>query len=283
MSKDENIEDLEIYSILNVAEDASVDEIKKAYRKAALQCHPDKNPDNPNAAKQFIQLASILKLLLDPASRKTYDSLRKARLQAKLRVERQDSKRRKLREDLERRERESASNKYDRRTEEERLKAEIERLRKENARHLEEEVAAMQKKLLEEIEEEAKRAATESSIYRIKLKWKKSNPSYNQETLTELFSKFGPLSAIVVSKKGGSALLEYSDIHIARLSAQHAAGMPGNPLEVNPIGWSLQEPIPEPVADEMDDDDYEELVFKKMRAAQAYQSQNSSTCGSTNE
>ncbi|XP_059478469.1 dnaJ homolog subfamily C member 17 [Neocloeon triangulifer] len=282
MPKEDSVEDLDVYAILGVPDEASVQDIKKAYRKVALQCHPDKNPDNPNAAKQFIQLAAVLKLLLDPASRNAYDALRKARLQTKLRLERQDSKRKKLREDLERREKESAQNRLDTRTEEQRLKAEIERLRKESSRQLEEEIEAMQKKLLEEIEEEAKRAASDSSIYRMKLKWKKSDTRYDENTLKEMFSKLGTLSALVVSKKGGSALLEYNDLHVARLSARSALELPGKPLEVTPIGWSIEEPKPEPVTDDVEGDDFEELVFKRMRAAQVYQSQSKEGDGTSN-
>lgn len=41
-------------------------QIKKSFRKKALDCHPDKNPDNPDAADQFDRLKKILEILLDP-------------------------------------------------------------------------------------------------------------------------------------------------------------------------------------------------------------------------
>jgi len=44
-------------------------QIKKAYRKKALSCHPDKNPDNPKAAELFHELANALEILIDESAR----------------------------------------------------------------------------------------------------------------------------------------------------------------------------------------------------------------------
>jgi len=43
--------------------------VKKAYRKKALVCHPDKNPDNPKAAELFHQLSKALEILTDESAR----------------------------------------------------------------------------------------------------------------------------------------------------------------------------------------------------------------------
>lgn len=61
------------YSTLGVSKDASPEEIKKAYRKKALEFHPDRNPDNPKAAEQFKKISEAYEVLSDDNRRKIYD------------------------------------------------------------------------------------------------------------------------------------------------------------------------------------------------------------------
>ena len=61
------------YEVLGVARDASEDEIKRAYRKMALQNHPDHNPDNPEAEQRFKEAAEAYEVLRDPERRARYD------------------------------------------------------------------------------------------------------------------------------------------------------------------------------------------------------------------
>jgi molecular chaperone DnaJ len=67
----------DFYKTLGVAENASGEEIKKAYRKLAKQYHPDANPDNASAAERFKEISEAYSVLSDEAKRKQYDQMRK--------------------------------------------------------------------------------------------------------------------------------------------------------------------------------------------------------------
>lgn len=63
----------DFYSILGINRNATADEIKKAYRKLAMQYHPDKNPGNKVAENKFKEVSEAYEVLSDPKSRATYD------------------------------------------------------------------------------------------------------------------------------------------------------------------------------------------------------------------
>ena len=64
----------DLYAILGLSRRASSDDIKKAYRRLALQFHPDKNPQNrPAAEEKFKAIAKAYEVLSDPEKRRVYD------------------------------------------------------------------------------------------------------------------------------------------------------------------------------------------------------------------
>ncbi|WP_413576363.1 DnaJ C-terminal domain-containing protein [Bdellovibrio sp. HCB290] len=61
------------YSLLNVSRTATADEIKKAFRKLAIQYHPDKNPGDKKAEEKFKELSEAYEVLSDTKKREMYD------------------------------------------------------------------------------------------------------------------------------------------------------------------------------------------------------------------
>ncbi|HOH96199.1 MAG TPA: DnaJ domain-containing protein, partial [Candidatus Enterocola sp.] len=61
------------YEVLGIAKTATEDEIKKAYRKKAIEFHPDKNPGNKEAEEKFKEAAEAYDVLGNPQKRQRYD------------------------------------------------------------------------------------------------------------------------------------------------------------------------------------------------------------------
>lgn len=63
----------DLYEVLGLKKDASIDDIKKAFRKKAMQYHPDKNPGDKVAEEKFKEVNEAYEVLSDPDKREKYD------------------------------------------------------------------------------------------------------------------------------------------------------------------------------------------------------------------
>jgi molecular chaperone DnaJ len=72
----------DFYGVLGVSRNATPEEIKKAYRKLAMQYHPDKNPNDKSAEEKFREVSEAYETLQNPKSRQTYDHFGHAGTQA---------------------------------------------------------------------------------------------------------------------------------------------------------------------------------------------------------
>jgi DnaJ family protein C protein 17 len=214
----------DLYKLFDLDEECTLEQIKKAYRKKALELHPDKNLDKKEEAEErFVELGKAFEILTDKSAKSAYDAVRKQKREKAKRDEMLDGKRRKLKEELESRE-QAAREKQEQQTtqmrknkDEERLQNEIDRLRKEGSRLLEEEMNYINEQLrLDKLKtnqqkETSKIKTTKKQTPpRIKVTWSKDATKLDQDLLHFLFSKYGEIEVLVVSQKS-SAILEFKD------------------------------------------------------------------------
>jgi len=278
----------DLYKLLDISIDADEKEIKKAYRKKALTCHPDKNPDNPDAVAEFQFLSDVLELLTDTA-KEAYDRLIKAKKEAELRHRELNAKRRKLKEDLEAREREAEEAKAqtgrqnlqrDCRTAEEKLWAEIQRLRKQGSKELEREQELIRQEIQRELDlRNAKIEKEKSELPKLRLKWKVDkhdveNGGYSEQILTSIFDKFGSISCVMVSeKRKGSAIVEFNSVEANEYIIENQIGIATNPLKVEwlvkPVRKTFSSVFSQPIETSVvTDTDYESSILTRMRQAE---------------
>ena len=70
--------DRNYYAALGLGPEATEEEIRRTYRRLALECHPDRNPGNPRAEERFKEISEAYAVLIDPSRRREYDRARRA-------------------------------------------------------------------------------------------------------------------------------------------------------------------------------------------------------------
>jgi DnaJ family protein C protein 17 len=236
----------DLYKFLGITETACDQEIKKAFRQKALSCHPDKTPDDPNAANLFREVTKACEILLDPSARKSYDKILKARMGVKISDPKVAELRRKLDEAEAR-----AANK-DLEEDEAKLAQEVERLiRRKNCEQLQKENELLKQEILKSFRDQETNSTKE---VRVKISWEKKE--INIGKVRELFSRFGSISDFV--SKGTSALLVYSDSMSAVKATQ-------SPL-ISGFTVIVLDPLPRAQHKTTKlSSDYEESVLEKMK------------------
>lgn len=267
---DLKIEEMDLYEILEIAPSSTSADIKKAYRKKALQCHPDKNPDDPEAAKKFHQLTKILEVLTDEAAKAAYDRVLKGKKEAVVRHQELDSKRRKLKEDLEARERFAAGIRP--KSEAQQLREEIDRLRKEGSKQVDEEIQNVLRSLNEE--KGRMQRQWDGANNRVKINWTASkkdetNGGYTQEMLHNFLSKYGDIQVLLVSsKKKGSALVEFKEQKAAEMAVDFERGLAANPLKLSWVNGPPKQASSKVKSELIKETDFESVTLMNMRRAE---------------
>ncbi|KAK4372343.1 hypothetical protein RND71_007727 [Anisodus tanguticus] len=229
-------------------------DISKAYKKKALELHPDKRLDDPNAHLNFQKLKTSYEILKDEKARKLFDDLLRVKREKIQRQSHQDSKRRKMMSDLDARERAAFSpdDSVLAREEEERiarkLKEEIARIRAMHSKKVSTAPDPSQKEAHARAKEstEGKGSSVDKEKV-LKVSWEKIGEDYTAQKLTELFSEFGEVEDVVIksSKKKGSALVDMSSKDAAKASCGNVLGDLSNPLLIVPL-QPVQPPTPSP-------------------------------------
>jgi len=242
----QDLMELDLYGLLNIPFDASTKEIQKAYRRKALKCHPDKNPNNAAAAAEFERLQKVLEILLDEAARAAYNKLVKSRRLAEVRRRELTEESRREREKLDRREREAKRSKEEL-SAEQRYKIELARLDKEGQEIIKEEMARLEKEARKSQKSKKVRSSPppQSKSYVVKVKWSHPEGSkpYTKEGLHHILNKWGENDAFVMEQGAseGKAFISYRTKEDAELAIAHEKGLPACAITLS-RAWKEDKP-----------------------------------------
>jgi len=135
----------DLYALLGVEPDATVHEIKRAWRRCSRNYHPDIN-DTPDAISLFLKITKARDILTDETQRKNYDAKLKARLMHEKRKRELDSTTKQFRDSLIERERLHKKQKKDEEQEKINLQQQISQLKEEGIRKMKEQLLTKNKR-----------------------------------------------------------------------------------------------------------------------------------------
>lgn len=243
------------YELLHVTTESTEAEIRKAYRQSSLKVHPDRNPDNPDAARLFHELTVGYEILLDPAKRALLDARIRLAEAKKARTSKYDQKRKNMLADLEEREAdfkkarvEKARAEAARFSEDERVKEEGRRMREERekmAREAQLRAAEAAKPPTPKPEEEAPALGPLDTTVRLKYTLASQPSLTTSAAVCALLAPFGALDAesAVLSlkppaKPKRAVVLVPFDKVVAAFAAVGASGRKEWGLEGVEITWA---------------------------------------------
>lgn len=208
--------DVDYYALIggDIHPGSTEEAIRTAYRKKALAIHPDKRPNDPNAATAFHELQIANDVLSDPAAKEAYDRVRMGRELKKKQAEMMTGKRKRMAEDLERRESGAFKRAKEELDAEQLLEREIARLQEDGRKRrkqMEEEIKKAvhvevgEAKVEPEPRDTAPLGGTNvDAIHRtVKVRWVKNDASkhINKDTLETIFGRFGHVDSTLVLKE----------------------------------------------------------------------------------
>lgn len=247
--------DEDLYAILKVENglESTELEIRKAYRKRALECHPDKRPGDKEAAEEFDKIQKAYEVLSDTKGRKAYDDLLRVRKAKVEKFSQHSVKRQKMMADLYAREKAAEQEKGAEDLAKERLKRELERIRKQAAESKRRQQTGSGTTTANRAAENGSQGdggveISDEMRSTLKVSWTRiegERDPYDSARLREVFEEFGPVQDVLVragKKKKGVALVVMSSMDAATDATGSICGDLSNPLLVLPAHTAAGDP-----------------------------------------